>query len=373
MDRVAIGELSGSHIIIKDPKSGSRLHNRGYYGTPLSGGGLKLELIEGFYLLENGKIRIYEKSREIGLEKLLTYITRHEPTFEIKYLVYCDLRLRGHIVKQSNMTDFAIYGESGTGASNRTSMGTGLGKRTIRFWSQAVSERWQFKVTELSELIKTAVNTRKEMVISVVDEEGDLTYYRVSTVSPNGRDKKENIKLKHKKASTAILVEDRVMLWEPTLKKELRDVGFYGKIVGSSLQLALTESAYLMSLGVFEIRQAKTRRKLTLDRFISFARKIQPDFDIRFMVYRALKSKGLIVKTGFKYGTHFRVYEGDPETDHSEYLVHSVPIDFRSSWEEISRAVRLAQGVRKKMLFGRILDMNEENSVEYINIERIKP
>jgi tRNA-intron endonuclease len=88
-------------------------------------------------------------------------------------------------------------------------------------------------------------------------------------------------------------------------------------------------------------------------------------------VYHNLKSSGLIVKTGFKYGAHFRVYEGDPETDHSEYLVHGVPFDFESDWEEISRAVRLAHGVRKKMLFGR--DHHKKNKIQYINIERIKP
>jgi tRNA-intron endonuclease len=161
------------------------------------------------------------------------------------------------------------------------------------------------------------------------------------------------------------------MLWDSELIAELRKIGFYGNLIGSSLQLALTESVFLMDEGILTIRLARTRRKLTLKQFITIARKIQPDFDRRLTVYRELKSRNLIVKTGFKYGTHFRVYEGDPESDHSEYLVHSVPIDFESSWEEISRAVRLAQGVRKCMVFGRVLD--KKANVDYINIERIKP
>ena len=368
MQRVAVGQLSDSHVIIDDPKSGSRLYNRGTYGTPMSGGGLKLELIEGFYLLENEKIRIVRNDHDLDLERLLTHITKREPTFEIKYIVYRDLRQRGHLVKPSNVTDFVIYD---TTTDDGTGISTGSGKKHIKYWSQAVSERAQFNIAELSEQISTAKGTRKGLVIAVVDEEGDLTYYRVETAKPKGR-------LKHKldkvqdTPGTAVLVEDRVMLWEPGLIAALRATGFFGKVVGSSLQLALTESVYLMDKGVFDIRLARTKRKLKIDQFMRIARKIQPDFDRRLVVYRELKSRDLIVKTGFKYGTHFRVYEGDPENEHSEFLVHSVPRDFVSSWEEISRAVRLAQGVRKQMLFARILD-EKKSKVEYINIERIKP
>jgi tRNA-intron endonuclease len=51
--------------------------------------------------------------------------------------------------------------------------------------------------------------------------------------------------------------------------------------------------------------------------------------------------------------------------------VHSVKNDYKTSWEEISRAVRLAQGVRKQILFARVPEKGAK--IEYINIERIKP
>ena len=367
LERNVSGELVGDRVIIADPKSGSRLHNRGYYGTPMSGGGLELELIEGFYLLDEDKIRIFKNRSELGIEELLTYITKREPTFEIKYIVYRDLRTRGHIVKPSNITDFVIYSIKGPDES----VTRAAGKRQIKYWSQAVSERSGFSIAHLSELLTTAKNTKKELMISVVDEEGDLTYYNILKTSPKGKIKLN--KLTPKLTGSAVLVEDRVMLWDPQLIKDLRSTGFYGKVIGSSLQLALTESAYLMEQGILDIKLARTRRKLTLKHFIRIAKKIQPDFEQRLNVYHNLKSRGLIVKTGFKYGAHFRVYEGDPNSDHSEFLVHGVSSTFESSWEEISRAVRLAHGVRKKMLFGRVLGTEVEGEIEYINIERIKP
>jgi tRNA-intron endonuclease len=77
----------------------------------------------------------------------------------------------------------------------------------------------------------------------------------------------------------------------------------------------------------------------------------------------------MIVKTGFKYGTHFRVYKGNPDNQHALYLVHAVNPDFEATWPEISRAVRLAHGVKKEMLFGRIKKQN----AEYIRLKRIRP
>jgi tRNA-intron endonuclease len=355
------GELAGDHVIIPDQKSASRLINRGQFGTPQSGGSLSLDLIEAFYLLDSNKLQISKSGNYLSPEEFLTFITKAEPTFEIKYIVYRDLRSRGHIVKPSNVTDFVVYEPSDNTKRARS--------RKVRYWSLAVSERARFNISNLSELIVTAKNTRKDLLICLVDEEGDLTYYSAKLARPKGKLKPRKLKTNQK--SSAWLVEDRVMLWDPDVIADLRKVGFYGKEVGSSLQLALTESAYLMTIGILEIKLARTRRKVSQQQYMRIARKLQPDFDRRLAVYRELKSHNLIVKTGFKYGTHFRVYAGDPEHDHSELLVHGVPMNYECSWEEISRAVRLAQGVRKQMLFGRVLDDGEH--VEYINIGRIKP
>jgi tRNA-intron endonuclease len=239
----------------------------------------------------------------------------------------------------------------------------------VKFWCHAISERTPFHIEDISKLVRTANNTKKRVLFAVVDEEGDLTYYEINSASPNG--KKTGRKKSHKLKGSAMLLEDRVMLWNPELISELRQVGFYGKPVGSSLQLALTESAYLLNNGILSISHAKTKRKLSIDQFLKIAKKIQPDIDLRLDVYYNLKDRNLIVKTGFKYGSHFRVYKGDPNTDHSEYLVHSVKNDYKTSWEEISRAVRLAQGVRKQILFARVPEKGAK--IEYINIERIKP
>jgi tRNA-intron endonuclease len=90
---------------------------------------------------------------------------------------------------------------------------------------------------------------------------------------------------------------------------------------------------------------------------------------LRLHTYRDLKAKGLVAKTGFKYGTHFRVYEGDPANHHSKYLVHAVPEEYSTTWAEVSRAIRLAHGVKKEVLFASV----GGPEVLYIRLKRVRP
>jgi tRNA-intron endonuclease len=97
--------------------------------------------------------------------------------------------------------------------------------------------------------------------------------------------------------------------------------------------------------------------------------KLQPDIKLRLIVFKDLKKRGLIVKTGFKFGAHFRAYEKKPDETHAEYLVHVVEKNFKSIWAEISRAVRLAHTVNKEIVFARV----DKNKIDYIKFGRLRP
>jgi tRNA-intron endonuclease len=49
--------------------------------------------------------------------------------------------------------------------------------------------------------------------------------------------------------------------------------------------------------------------------------------------------------------------------------VHAVPFDYETSWPEISRAVRLAHGVKKDIIFGRV----SKAQVDYVRLRRVRP
>jgi tRNA-intron endonuclease len=140
-------------------------------------------------------------------------------------------------------------------------------------------------------------------------------------------------------------------------------------MIGPTLQLSLIEAAFLTDLGVLKLTDSKTNRPVTSAALKKRARGLQADFDLRLDAFKDMKGKGLIVKTGFKYGSHFRAYEGDPAKQHARYLVHAVPKEFKTMWPEVSRAVRLAHGVKKEILLGRV----SEKEVEYVSISRYRP
>lgn len=82
-------------------------------------------------------------------------------------------------------------------------------------------------------------------------------------------------------------------------------------------------------------------------------------------VFRDLVDRGFIVRTGFKYGSNFRIYAKSIQ-DHAEFLVHV--IDGTEEWYKISRAVRVAQGVRKEMIFAG----EDSKKVRYVKILRVR-
>jgi len=167
-------------------------------------------------------------------------------------------------------------------------------------------------------------------------------------------------------AEGALLDDSVLVLGEDA--DRLYENGFYGKKIGPMLRLSLLETAYLVGKGRLDVRSIRSGQRLGEKGFLSNARRSQPDFDMRMKAYQDLRSRGMVVKTGFKYGTHFRVYEGNPSKHHSRYLVHVVPDDYSTVWAEISRAVRLAHGVKKEILFA-----SSGERLDYVKLTRVRP
>ena len=348
------GELIGDSVVIKDQAEASQIYNKGYYGYPKSGGGLELDLLETIYLVETDRIVVHSEGRNITLEELIMAASKHGEGFEILYIVYRDLRQRGYVVKSdAGEFDFRVFPRGGTPSNAPT-----------KYYVLAISERAACVMRSLFEEAERSETTRKELLLAVVDEEGDLTYYRASTGAPQG------MPLPSPTTQVeASMFEDRVMVMDEDKGGELYAKGFFGKKIGRTLQLSLIEAAYLMEQDIVVIHYAASGKRMTFSAFKKKAEQIQPDFELRLRAYDDLRRRGLVVKTGFKYGSHFRVYDGSPDGHHSKYLVHAVHWDYRTIWPEISRAVRLAHGVKKDILFARVT----KKQVDYLRLRRVRP
>ena len=97
------GELVKNKIIIKRPKEVGRLYNKSHFGKIVSGNKLELNLLEGLFLLDEGKIIIYQNKERIDFEKLAKITAKNIPEFETKYHALKDLRNRGHAIKLNEM------------------------------------------------------------------------------------------------------------------------------------------------------------------------------------------------------------------------------------------------------------------------------
>ena len=348
------GELRDDSVLIECQKEGSQLYNRGNYGYPLSGGGLELDLMEALYLLESKRLEVVSEGQKISFEELFNHASSILENFDIIYLVYRDIRSRGFVVKaESGTFDLSVFPRGMTMSNSRP-----------EYMVRAVSERTAFDIATYTGEVSETENRGKELLYGVVDEEGDVTYYKMSRRDPKG-----NVPPGEKVERTqGRLIRDRIFVFDPADSMILRESGFYGKMIENVLQLSLIEACYLVKRKELSVYSSQTGKKMSLSALKEFGRQTQDEFDLRLKAYTDARSRGLVVKTGFKYGTHFRAYEESPDDSHARYLIHAVDASNRTMWPEISRAVRLSGGVKKEFLFCRIGE-----TVEYLEFKWFKP
>jgi len=351
-----LGELLNNKIIVKKSKDVGRLYNKSNLGKTITGNKLSLNLLEGVFLLGEEKISIIQDGQEIDFQTLLKKAAEYIPHLEIKYLIFRDLRKRGLFVKLSEKNkDDDLY---------IVKKKNGEGEKEKLFLISAFSERDIIDISKIKYLIESAVKQNGELWFAIVDEEGDLTYYVVSKLDIKGNVSEHNFS-----KTTGILLENRVVIFDKKLGENLLEKEFFGKPFGNGLQLSMIEALYLMGKKVIDIKNVTTGRKLSLNNFKEIIQKSQPDINLRVTVFDDLKKRGLIVKTGFKFGAHFRAYTKKPDRTHAEYLIHVVDNKFKKMWAEISRAVRLAHSVNKEIMFARVEDKN----IDYIKFGRLRP
>ncbi len=352
------GELRPAATVrFADPAEASAVYAKGFFGTLTEEGGLLLDRYESVYLSEMGRIDVRRgRGSRADWTTVFRRAVRTDRDFPVRYLVYRDLRQRGYIVREGPPpVAFAVLPRGGT-----------LHKTPSRFWVEALSERVPFDLARLSDLAHRSLAARKVLWLALVDEESDLTYYRVRISAPTGA-----VYPRPLPAPTEGWVShDRVTVVAPEAVAGLGKDLAYGSRVGSRLELSLIEAAHLVETGQLHLRDASTGRAVPLARLVRRARRIDPRFPERLAAYRELRGRRLIVKTGFKYGAHFRAYPRNPENAHARYLVQALPSTHRAPWPEVAGNVRVAQGVRKEFL---VASVEPGSEVRFLSLERIRP
>ncbi|AIY90356.1 tRNA-intron lyase [Geoglobus acetivorans] len=297
------GLLRGENIIVEKAQ---KLISRNF-GTA-EGNSVILTPEEAAYLVYKGTLEVFSDDEHIvDFDRLFKLCN------PVKYFVFQDLRDRGIRVR---FLDFGDYFPA--------------------------SEKDCFSVEELKRMCGKK--------LAIVDEEADVTYFKIETFDGRGNHYEELKKFSSRFSGGYFITENT----------ELYRRYFYGVLRGNRVIMSIYEGLYLMETGIME---ADVEKKEVLE----LARKTIPDFEKIFTVYRDLRERKFMVKTGFKFGSEFRVYEqvkNVSELRHSKYLVK-----LRSSFNlrELAGDVRLSGAVNKTLIYP-ILG----KSPEYIAVRRVR-
>ncbi len=145
---------------------------------------------------------------------------------------------------------------------------------------------------------------------------------------------------------------------------------YYGFREGSKVYLSLVESAFL--LGKKKIKVYLNDKEIDLNGLLEYSSSFIEKFVPKYVVYKDLRNRGYIVKTAFKYGADFRVYDkgATPGREHSRWIVFVVTQDDTLIWTQVASMVRVAHSVKKELLLAVV---DEEGDVTYYAFDWIKP
>ena len=179
------------------------------------------------------------------------------------------------------------------------------------------------------------------------------------------------------KIPKAELDENRLVVWKKEDANSIFNDGWFGELFDDRLELSLIEGAFLLERKKIEI--IKGRKKVSLKEMYKHSQNIDPRFVIKYTVYKDLRERGLPVRTGFKFGCDFRVYERGvtpikkgpkAQHEHTKWIVFCIAEDYACSFQELSRAVRLAHNIRSHMLWAVV---DNEGDCTYYQISYLSP
>ena len=128
---------------------------------------------EALFLVGEGKMELFSGKRNVGEDELLRKLKRKDKKIETKFAVFADLRKKGYVVKTALKfgAEFRVYDK-----------GVKPGKEHARWILYSVRESENMNWHDFAAKNRVAHSTKKNLLIGIVDEEGDVIYYEVGWV-----------------------------------------------------------------------------------------------------------------------------------------------------------------------------------------------
>ena len=191
-----------------------------------------------------------------------------------------------------------------------------------------------------------------------------------SEVLPKKEEHKE-VK-EHKEPVKAYFSKERVLTESSDDARELYNQSRYGELLEDGrLQLSLIEALYLLEKKRLIAYDSKNN-PIDFESFLKKSQKKEPNFWVRYSVYKDIKNRGYIIKTALKFGADFRIYDRGvkPGEDHARWVVFPVHEGSSLTWYEFSAKNRVAHSTKKKLLIGAV---DDEGDVTYWEVRWLRP
>ena len=167
---IIIGET-----ITSNAKQAQELYSTQRFGEK-KGEKIVYSLQEALFLIENKKADIYNhQNKKLTQKQILSKFQKIDKRFKIKYAVFKDLRSRGFILKTALKfgADFRVYKKSST-----------PGKDHAKWILYPVSETDDLTWHDFAGKNRVAHSTKKNLLIAIVDQEQDVSYYEIDWIKP---------------------------------------------------------------------------------------------------------------------------------------------------------------------------------------------
>lgn len=211
-------------------------------------------------------------------------------------------------------------------------------------------------------MAKTTKKAKKEESVKAAVSE-------TSTDLDQSKDKDKKTK---KKPVIGLFGGQKIITESSDEAREFYNQSRFGNIDSSGkVELSLLEGLYLMERSKIEVK-SDNGRKISFESYLKRAKKIEPNFWIRYHVFKDMRNRGYIVKTALKFGADFRVYDRGvkPGEDHARWIVYPVHEGETLTWYEFAAKNRVAHSTKKRLLMG-IVD--DEGDVTYYEIKWTRP
>lgn len=165
--------IRGNQCVISGPDA-DRLHQQGAVGT-MEKGILKLSDVEVLHLVEREKIAVCDEQGEaLDFPSLLKLLEGYEPEIWLKFLLYSDLRKRGYTVKPGfgPKLEYRVY-----------ERGASVGKEPAKYLVYGLVEGKTVRVSDIASISESAKLSKKDLILAVIDRQGEITYYDTTEVS----------------------------------------------------------------------------------------------------------------------------------------------------------------------------------------------